>query len=67
MDWLNITLFLSIILVVVILAWGLITMARGGEYNKSHSNILMRYRIIFQALAILIFMCLLLYKRYYNG
>ena len=54
MDWLNITLFLSMILVVLILAWGLITMARGGDYNKSHSNILMRYRIIFQAIAILI-------------
>ncbi len=67
MDWLNITLFLSMILVVLILAWGLITMARGGEYNRSRSNILMRYRIIFQAIAILIFLCLLMYKRYYNG
>ena len=67
MDWLNITLFLSMILVFVILAWGLITMARGGEYNKSYSNILMRYRIIFQAIAILIFICLLIYKRYHNG
>merc|ERR1712054_522477 len=51
MDWVNITLFLSMTLVVLILAWGLITMARGGDYNKSHSNILMRYRIIFQAIA----------------
>ena len=67
MDWLNITLFLSMTLVVLILAWGLITMARGREYNKSHSNILMRYRIIFQAIAILIFICLLIYKRYHNG
>ena len=67
MDWLNITLFLSMLLVVLILAWGLITMARGGEYNRLHSNVLMRYRIIFQAIAILIFMCLLIYKRYYNG
>ena len=67
MDWLSITLFLSMILVVLILAWGLITMARGGEYNRSNSNILMRYRIIFQAIAILIFLCLLIYKRYYNG
>ena len=67
MDWFNITLFISMFLVVLILAWGLITMARGGEYNNSNSNILMRYRIIFQAVAILIFVCLLLYKRYYNG
>ena len=40
MDWLNITLFFSMTLVVLILAWGLITMAKGGEYNKSYSNIL---------------------------
>ena len=67
MDWLNITLFLSMALVVLILAWGLITMARGGEYNKSKSNLIMRYRIIFQAVAILIFVCLLLYKRSIDG
>ena len=34
MDWFNITLFLSMTLVVVILAWGLITMARGGEVQQ---------------------------------
>lgn len=67
MDWYNITLFISLFVVVAILAWGLITMARGGEYNKSKSNMIMRYRIVFQAIAILIFVCLLLYKRYTNG
>ena len=64
MDWFNITLYISMFLVVLILAWGLITMARGGEYNKSKSNTIMRYRIVFQAIAIIIFVCLLLYKRY---
>jgi hypothetical protein len=67
MDWYNILLFISLLLVVLVLAWGLITMARGGGYNKSKSNMLMRYRIIFQAIAILIFVCLLLYKRSTNG
>ena len=67
MDWFNITLYISMFLVVLILAWGLITMARGGEYNKSKSNTIMRYRIVFQAIAIIIFVCLLLYKRYANG
>jgi len=67
MDWFNITLYISMFLVVLILVWGLITMARGGEYNKSKSNTIMRYRIIFQAIAIIIFVCLLLYKRYSNG
>ena len=67
MEWHNSILFLSMGSVVLILAWGLITMARGGEYNKSKSNILMRYRIVLQALAVLIFVCLLLYKRSNNG
>ncbi|MDC0456801.1 twin transmembrane helix small protein [Alphaproteobacteria bacterium] len=67
MDWYNIILFICMSLVVLILAWGLITMARGGEYNKSKSNLIMRYRIVFQALAILIFVSLLLFKRYFNG
>ena len=59
MDWQNSILFLSMGSVVLILAWGLITMARGGEYNKSKSNLIMRYRIVLQALAVLIFVCLL--------
>ena len=67
MDWYNTILFICMSLVVLILAWGLITMARGGEYNKSKSNLIMRYRIVFQALAILIFVSLLLFKRYFNG
>ena len=67
MEWQNSILFLSMGSVVLILAWGLITMARGGEYNKSKSNIIMRYRIVLQALAVLIFVCLLLYKRSTNG
>ena len=67
MEWQNSILFFSMGSVVLILAWGLITMARGGEYNKSKSNLIMRYRIVFQAVAILIFVCLLLYKRSIDG
>ena len=67
MEWYNFILYISMTIVVLVLGWGLITMARGGEYNKSKSNLLMRYRIVFQALAILIFVCLLMYKKYSNG
>ena len=63
----NIILFLSMIIVLLILAWGLITMARGGEYNKSKSNLIMRYRIVFQAIAIIIFITILLLRRSNNG
>ncbi|MDA9148756.1 twin transmembrane helix small protein [Alphaproteobacteria bacterium] len=67
MEWYNFILYISMAIVVLVLGWGLITMARGGDYNKSKSNLLMRYRIVFQALAILIFVCLLMYKKYSNG
>lgn len=67
MEWYNFILYISMVIVVLVLGWGLITMARGGEYNKSKSNLLMRYRIVFQAIAILIFVFLLMYKKYSNG
>lgn len=46
-----------------ILFWGVITMGRGGAYNKSHSNKIMRYRIIAQAVVLLVFVTLLWLKR----
>ena len=63
----NIIIFISLLIVFLILAWGIITMARWGEYNKSKSNIIMRYRIIFQAIAIIIFVTILLLKRSNDG
>ena len=63
----NIILFLSLLTVFLILGWGLITMARGGDYNKSKSNLIMRYRIVFQAIAIIIFITILLLRRSNNG
>ncbi len=63
----NIILIVSALIVLGILMWGVITMGRGGEYNKSKSNIIMRYRIVFQAIAIIIFLLILYIKRYNNG
>ncbi len=59
----NLILWFSLLVVFMILTWGIITMARGGEYNKSKSNLIMRYRIIFQAIAIIIFVTILYLKR----
>ena len=63
----NSILVICLLIVFGILMWGVITMGKGGEYNKSKSNLIMRYRIVLQALAVLIFVCLLLYKRSTNG
>ena len=52
-------LFAALGIVAAILFWGVITMARGGEYNVKNSNRIMRYRIIFQAIALLVIMVLI--------
>jgi len=59
MAWQYIVLGLSMLAVAVVLFWGVITMARGGEYNAKWSNKIMRYRIVFQGIAILIFVVIL--------
>ena len=45
-----------------ILFWGIITMARGGSYNVKNSNRIMRYRIILQAIALLLIMGLMWFR-----
>ena len=39
----------------VVLVIGVIAMAVNGKLNKNHSNKLMRLRVLFQAIAILVF------------
>ncbi len=46
-----------------VLFFGLFTMARGGEFNARHSNRIMRWRIIFQALTVLAFVTMLLFTQ----
>ena len=50
----QIILMLALLAVAGILGWGVLTMARGGAYNIKNSNRIMRYRIIFQAIALII-------------
>ena len=55
----QIILMAALLAVAGILGWGVLTMARGGEYNVKNSNRIMRYRIIFQAIALLVIMVLI--------
>lgn len=50
----NILVILSLVLVAAILIGGLVVMAIGGETSSKWSNRLMRYRVMAQAVAILI-------------
>ncbi|WP_039017597.1 twin transmembrane helix small protein [Halocynthiibacter namhaensis] len=43
---------LAILVTLVVLMTGIGGFARGGEFNKKHSNQLMRWRIIAQAVAV---------------
>lgn len=59
----NIILVFLVIFMVLTLASllvGVFAMGRGGEFNKKNSNKLMRYRVLFQAGAILCFVLYLL-------
>jgi len=41
---------------------GLFTMAKGGEFDRKHSNKLMRWRIMAQAVALVLFALAMLLK-----
>ena len=59
----QIILFAALSIVAGILGWGVLTMARGGDYNIKNSNRIMRYRIIFQAIALIIILGLMWWRR----
>ena len=59
----QIILAVGLLAVAGILGWGVLTMARGGAYNVKNSNRIMRYRIIFQAAALLIILGLMWVRR----
>lgn len=43
---------LACLAVLVILITGILTFAKGGEFNRKHGNRLMRYRLYAQAVAV---------------
>ncbi len=45
------------------LLMGVVTMAKGGQFNRKYGNTLMRARIAFQGLAILLFIVFMLVYR----
>jgi len=60
MAWQYIVLMLSMLAVLGVLFWGVFSMARGGEYNAKWSNKIMRYRVLLQGIALIIFVVVLL-------
>lgn len=53
-----ILVFIAMGATLAILFAGIVAMARGGAFNRKYGNRLMRYRVIFQGVAILLFVLL---------
>jgi hypothetical protein len=53
-------LIVALLATVGILFLGLFSMARGGEFNRKYGNRLMRFRVAFQAVAILLVLIIIL-------
>ena len=54
-----ILLFVALGLTALVLFTGLFSMVRGGDFNKKYGNRLMRLRVLFQAIAIVVFVIVL--------
>jgi len=60
MDGTMLTLIISTgIATVGVLFLGLFSMARGGEFNRKYGNTLMRFRVAFQAITVLLIIIVL--------
>ena len=54
-----ILIFVAMGATLAILLAGIVVMARGGAFNRKYSTRLMRFRVIFQGIAILLFAVLI--------
>ena len=62
-DPLFLILAFAVIAVLVVLVIGVLGFAMGGEFNRKHGNRMMRYRIIAQAIAILLIIIYVVARR----
>ena len=63
----NILILLAVAAVTVTLGFGIYSLFRGGDYARSHSNKLMRLRIVLQAVAVILLMVGLWWKSSHGG
>lgn len=63
MDVLQIVMVLFMLGALAAVVVGVIAMAVNGKLNKNHSNKLMRLRVLFQAIAVLVFVIIIWLSR----
>ncbi|TNE40435.1 MAG: twin transmembrane helix small protein [Alphaproteobacteria bacterium] len=51
---LNFLIVAAVVATALVLLFGILTMARGGEFNRKYANKIMRLRILVQAVAIVL-------------
>ena len=56
-------LVVSMVLALLMVVVGAIAMAKNGNFNKKHSNKLMRMRVLFQGIAVLVFAAIIYLSR----
>ncbi len=53
----------SVLLVLGILAFGLLTFTKGGEFNRKHANKIMRARLVAQGLTVILILAFVFLRR----
>ena len=56
-------LVVSMVLALLMVVIDVIAMAKNGNFNKKHSNKLMRMRVLFQGIAVLVFAAIIYLSR----
>ncbi len=62
-DPLFIVVAIACLVVLVILMIGIGGFAKGGDFNRKHANRIMRYRIAAQAVAVLVILAFVFFRR----
>jgi hypothetical protein len=63
----DIAIMVALAAVVVTLGFGIYALYRGGDYGRSRSNKLMRLRVVLQAVAVVLLVAGLLWKKQHAG
>jgi len=63
----DIAIMVMLAAVATTLGFGIYSLYRGGDYGRSHSNKLMRLRVVLQAVAIVLLVAALWWRRTYGG
>lgn len=48
----NIVIVIAMLAVLAVLVTGVVAMLRGGDFNRKYGNVLMRWRVALQAIAV---------------